>query len=582
MKVKRKQKRPYIVLFKNSLVNSFTRYTHIYAFVGMIIYLALFQSKFLFGGDSWAESFYEYVQGALTGGWQTFFTLGIAGYFNFLPKLFSYSYILLGAPIEHVDYFFRAIVILYTVACISFIAHGYNRFLIKNDCIRVLFAFATLLILYHVSSFSFINVWYVGFIPIILISLSPKRFEYEWQQILYAAFAMSVCFTKPSLILIPLIIYRMLRHKEYLLGAIILFSAGLQSLLFFTSTYYETAIQTYTEHIPLYKKIGNAILYPGLLTLKLYQLPPVQLVSVIGVTGLLGLLFAALVKIRGIVQALLIALTLGLLSYTAIYPPDAAPFSVVSSFNGLFSDEMKLQREVLVTFIIVLSLFTAGSYVFEKSRGRQSRLIKGSIVTFLLLLTILSFRTIDTQSSKLHVNIDPFRASIGKNSAICMPIPPTTSWYPKNTAVYGWYYESYGIGTCGKTNYDKQIDYASFGKRKIGPGRDIIVVNEHKHEIKSILLPIYTPNPDRATNVSLKNARTGKAYMAPIESKSNGDHLTFVAFNLDGEGTEDTYKYRLAEPATNSSKLSTGLFSDGRVAHYSYFLPPGLKHPNDK
>lgn len=489
---------------KSILVTSFARYTYIYAFAGMIAYLAIFQSKFLLSGDSWAEAFYEYVYGAVTGGWQAFFELGIAGYFNFLPKLFSYGYILLGAPVEYVDYFFRVVVVLYTVACISFIAHGYNRFLIKNDALRVLLAFATLLIFYHISSFSFINVWYVGFIPIMLISLSPKRFVYEWQQILYAAFAMSVCFTKPSLILIPLIIYRMIRHKEYLLGAIILFSAGLQSLLFFASTYYETAIQTYTEHIPLYKKIANTLLYPGLLTLKLYQIPPVQLASVIGATGLLGLLFAALVKIRGIVQALLIALTLGLLSYTAIYPPDTAPFSVVSSFNELFSDEMKLQREVLVTFIIVLSLFVTGSYIFDKSRGRQSRLIKGSVVTFLLLLTVMSFRTIDTQSSTLHVNIDPFRPSIAKNSAICMPIPPTPSWYPKNTAVYGWYYESYGIGTCGKTNYDKLIDYTSFGKRKIGSGKDIIVINEHKHEIKSILLPINNPNPDHATTVSLK------------------------------------------------------------------------------
>ncbi len=582
MRTKQTRRRVNIERFKATLGKSFTHYTYIYSFVAMIIYLAVFQSTFLLSGDSWAEAFYEYVQGAVTGGWQVFFTAGIAGYFNFLPKLFSYSYVLFGAPVEYIDHFFRAVTVVYTVACISFITHSYNRFLIKNDFLRVLLAFATLLIFYHISSFSFINVWYVGFIPIILISLSPKRFTHEWQQILYAAFAMSVSFTKPSLVLIPLIIYRMIRHKEYLLGSILLFSTGLQSFFFFASTYYETALQTYSEHVPLINKMVNTMLYPGLLTLKLYQIPPINLAGLLGATVILGLLFAALVKIRGVIQALLIALTLGLLSYTAIYPPDAAPFSVVSSFEELFIDENKLQREFLITFMVVLSLFIAGSYIFEKSRARYNYWIKGSVVILFLLSIVLSFRIIDTQSSKIHINIDPFRSSIAKSSAICMPIPPTPSWYPKNTTVYGWYYESYGIGTCGKTNYDKQINYSSFGKDIISKGYSFTVINVHNHRITSILIPISTPTPLHATNLILKNTKTGESYRAPIVSKSNGDALTFVAFNLEGENVEASYHYTLTEDSKDDSRLSTGNFTDGRFAHYSYFLPPDLKHPKDK
>lgn len=562
----------------------YNRHAYLATFIILALYLVVFQPAFVFGGDSWAETFYEYVYGAVVGGWQEFFHVGIAGYFNFLPKLFSYSYVLLGAPVGYVDYFLRFVVIIYTLACVSFIAHPYNRHLIKNNALRLLLAFTTLLTFYHISSFSLINVWYVGFIPIILVSLHPNKFTHEWQEVLYAAFAMSVCLTKPSLVVLPLVAYRMIRHKEYLLGSIIIFGISLETLLFFTSSYYEQWTGVYEQHISFIKKIVNTLLYPGLLILKLYRLEPIHIAVVGGASALLGILFIALMKIRDITQTLLIGLTLCLVSYTAIYPPDTPPFSVVSDFSTVFHDEMKLQREVLISFLVVFVLFLVGSFIAEKyTSKRHPWFVMTGISCGLIILTGLSFRTIDVQSSKLHVNIDPFRTSLTKRDAICMPIPPTPSWYPKNTSVYGWYYESYGRGTCGKTNYDKTIDYASFGHKTFGNGQRMTIHNPHNHLIKTVYLPIYNPTPDRATTVILKDTKTGMTFEAPIESKKDKDMLTFVAFNLaNGETIQQDYDFILLEKGISASNLSTGAFTDKSTALYSYFLPPELKHPKDR
>ena len=60
------------------------------------LYLLISQYKFVVSGDAWAEDFYEYVHGAIANGWNGFFYTGIAGYFNFIPKLLSYRHLQTG------------------------------------------------------------------------------------------------------------------------------------------------------------------------------------------------------------------------------------------------------------------------------------------------------------------------------------------------------------------------------------------------------------------------------------------------------------------------------------------------------
>lgn len=123
----------------------FLRHPYLYTILFCSLYLLLFQQPFISTGDTWAEAYYEYVHGAIANGWQGFFHAGIAGYFNFLPKLISYPYIQFGLPVDKIDHFFRICTILYAVVSVAYIAHRHNRYLIRNDWLRSGLALLTLM-----------------------------------------------------------------------------------------------------------------------------------------------------------------------------------------------------------------------------------------------------------------------------------------------------------------------------------------------------------------------------------------------------------------------------------------------------
>jgi hypothetical protein len=555
----------------------FSRHPYTFTVIISLLYLILFQASFMTSGDIWAESFYEYVYGAVIAGWSGFFHTGIAGYFNFLPKLLSFSYLLLGFPADQVDYFMRISTVLFAIACTSFIAHPYNRYLIKSDVIRSALSLLVLMTLYHVSSFSFINVWYLGFLPIIFVSLHPQRFSGELRQLGYAAFAMAVCLTKPSVILLPLIIYRAVRHKEYLLGGIIVFSVALQALLFLTSNFLES--QPPQPHVGLFSKLTNTLLYIGLLELKLFGIQPVNPWLLVIALALLAVIIVAVSKVLGYVKTGLLTLTMMLASYTAIYSPDSAPVFVRVSYEALFYDQLKLQREVMVYFFILLFIFLLLSRLYNIKNNKLPHFGRFLLVAgVIILMAIAVYRPIDTKSANLHVNIEPFRASLKHDEPVCMPIPPTPSWVPHGFSegpTYGWYYESRGLGTCYRSNYDETIDYKSF-KDSIGSSRQVNIkplgAADKKHKIKAILLPVHVPD-SRSHTLVLQNLNTGKIYTAPIEPQEPDDRLAFVAFNLAGEKNQQEYRYALREKGVEDSKISTGRFKDSDLALFAYFLP---------
>lgn len=547
---------------------------YILALILSSLYLVLFQFPFLTTGDTWAETYYEYVHGALANSWQGFFYTGIAGYFNFLPKIISFSYVAFGLPLQYIDYFLRIATILYTIACVSFLAHKYNRQLICSDFLRITLALFTLMTYYHISSFSFINVWYVGFIPMILISLNPTRFDSERKQILYAAYALTVCLTKPSIILLPLVLYRMVKLKEYLMSSIIISGITLQTLLFLTSSFYNNLPEPL--HVDPFAKILNVILYLGLLLLKLFKIEPVHLIAVLAATLLVLGLFVVAVRFLGLIRATLTALTLSLVSYTSIYSPDALPITVRTSYEILFNDQMKLQREVLVSFILLLVIFIGLNALLTHVRKTKIKrtYTNLSFATILILMAIGIYRPIDVLSGILYINIDSFRNDLASKTATCMPIPPTPSWVPYDFAggpTYGWYYESGAYGSCTKTNYKKTIDYKSFHE-KINSGTILKVENKDNLQIRSLLIPVHSSTPKVPKVVRLKNLDSGEVFTSKIVSKSNGDNLNFVAFNLAGDTVSKSYNYQLSVDGVKRADLSTGSFSDGTQAYFAYFL----------
>ena len=562
--------------FWDRFKQSFEQHPYWYAAGVLLLYLVTFQFTFVTTGDAWAEAFYEYVHGAMANGWQGFFHTGIAGYYNFLPKLFSYPLVLLNFPVGYIDYFFRFAVIAYTIGCIAYIAHSSNRYLIKNDYLRLLLALMTLMSYYHISSFSFINVWYVGFIPMILISLNPRKFDHEWQQLLYAGFAMSICLTKPSVIVLPLVVYRMIRHREWLLGAIITFAIGLESLLFFTSEFYVRFSSIIAQHVGLPVRIMNVMLYVGLLFLKLFQAYVTHLWLIAGAfLAVLGLIVVVIMA-RGVLQAALLALTGFIAAYTALYSPDTPPVDVNKLYELLLHDQMKLQREVMISFFLLLFLFITLQYLRDhiKLLPKRPHLKTTLAAGVLLLLTGLEYRPLQALDARNYINIDAFRADLTAHRANCMPIPPTPSWLSydyQSGPTYPWYYENGAYGSCDKQNYDKSINYHSFSSR-IGSGRDITIENTTTKPITSLMVAVSNPNPHQTRSLALENIDTHQTYEATIKAKPNNDRLSYLAFNLRTEPQAATYRYILKEAGTRDSGLTTGSFTDGGVVYFPYFV----------
>lgn len=532
-----------------------------------VVYLCILQFPFVSSGDAWAEAFYEYVHGALVSGWQSFFQPGIAGYYNFLPKLLSYPYVILGLPLDKIDYFFRFGIIIFTVACVSFIAHPYNRTVIKNDGLRVSLSLLALMTLTHISTFSMINVWYVGFIPIILISLSDNRFKNEFPQILYAVFALAVCFTKPSIILLPLVWYRMIRHKEYLLGFIITFAIALQSLLLLSSAFY--ASQAHPAASSLLTKTSSMFLYPGLLLLKTLKIEPHRLAAVILASLLLYVIVLFALKRLGAIRASVLTMSTGITLYTTLFPPDVPLGAVRTNFHALFRDVNKLQRDVVLQFLLMFVIILAIDLLVLNAAKTRQRAYTYAGYSACIVIAFCTFRPIDVTAAGSYVNIDPFRNDLHARTVKCMPITPTALWgtnYEIPAVTYPWYFESAPYGSCGRSNYSKIIDQQTFNL-PLSKTPVLAIQLERAFPMRSLAIPLRTTSRSTTATITLKDLDTGNSYVAQIDKRQN-DTMTYVIFNINGSSTEDHYRYRIT---SSNPGVYSGKFTDGSVANFMYY-----------
>lgn len=528
-----------------------------------VLYLVIFQSPFITSGDNWAEAWYEYIHGAFVDGKSGFFAVGIAGYFNFLPKLLSYSYVLLHLPLEYIDYFLRFSVVAFVVACTAFVAHPYNRPLIKSDPIRGVLALALLMCFNHITTFSMINAWYVGFIPIILVSLSSNRFKHELHMVLYAAFALMVTLTKPSIILLPLVLYRAWRHKEYLLGFIISFGIFLQTGLLFFSDYLAKFPPIAGS---LLGKAANTILYPGLLLLKSFGINPSFLaVIVLATLALLGVTYVVSRKI-GLVPAVLLVVVMFGASYAALYAPDSPAPSVITHHQALFADDQKLQREVMVRMLALILLFIAAGVGYEC--WKNVRLVRPATVAMSALLLMLLFRPIDVTSAAVVTDLKPFRNELQSRTIDCVPIAPNALWgvTDKSTFTYPWYFERSAYGTCGRTNYGQSFHRSSFTV-KANETKQIIIELEKPYALTAMSFPVRLSSPRDTTTLMLTEVETGKQFIANVAPRQF-DTMANPVFNLSGAGKSTSHHFTLTSSNPN---VYTGTFDNDIPLEFTYY-----------
>lgn len=330
---------------------------------------------------------------------------------------------MLGLPLDLIGYFFRISVVLFTVSSIAFTAHRYNRWLIPSDGLRIVLCLAILMLFSHITIFGMINVWYVGFIPIILISLSPLRFRSELREVVYAAFSMAVCFSKPSLVLLPLVLFRAWRHKEYLLGFILSFSIGLQTLLFLTSSYFLRLPDQ--ASIPILEKILSIVLYPGMVLLKILHAPTPTFFIVMCVSAMIVLLYISLTRILGWRVSVVLGTTVGLLVYTSLFSPDSPMPSLFHNLNTLYTDTSKLQRDILLQALLLLLLFVGYYHFVVILKKRFAIKIFQANAIYLVapfVFLLLLYRPIDVSSAGLALNnLQQFKGDLRKVTQTVCP-----------------------------------------------------------------------------------------------------------------------------------------------------------------
>ncbi len=539
---------------------------HAVASLVLIAYLAILQPRFIWSGDVWAEGYAEYLVNALTFGWKTFFSLGWANYFNLIPKVLSNLYVTLHLPVGYIDYFYRATVVLYAVASTAFIAHPSNRRLIPSDSLRILLALATIEILYHVSSFSFINVWYIGFVVVVMICLNPRPMRSGWQ-IPYGIFAIAAVLTKPSIILLPLVAYRAYRTKEYVAGGIIAGAIGLQTLLMALS-YPSVTL----EPIRLTTKAAILALGSGLVALKALNIPPVSLAIVALAMGVLMGLVWYVGRTRGWLLASTLVATFGLATYTQYFVPDLPAPAFFRQFQDIFHDDFKLQRAIMPSFLVLLLIYLAAdSFLRFGGRWRWLRPVPPvAIFASLLALVAVQYRPIDLQRAVFAADISQYRHSLNARQSVCVPIPPHPGWdnYLKVPAG-NWWFQHYG-GCIGR-HYEQSP--APGLSQTFPDGLPLVVAGQSDLQLKSVLVALYNPRPRNRHHLQLRDQATGHIYTAIVPAKTNGEALSYVAFNLHGLEPQQQYHLLLTDVTPGRPlPLKAALFADRTPAYYELFM----------
>ena len=535
-----------------------------YATIALLtLYFLIFQFNFVFSGDSWAEAFPEYVNDALTLTWTEIFSSGWAGYLTVIPATLTNIYIWVGLPLSSIDFYFRIITLIFTIFSIAFIAHPINRSLIKNDLIRVFIAFLLVLSFRHISALAFINIWYVGFFVIILVSLTKQNFTkklYEW---LYTAFAVLVALSKTSLVVIPFVLYRTIVKKKYISGALIISAAILQTLL---TIFADTGYGGEDINFSIIDIIVNGFLSIGILTFKIIQVTPPSIVAVMLMSLAIIAMGVYLAYAKQFKQTVLIFFGLALSIYLHVFAPDNNFASLWTNYLDLYSDAGKYQREFLINFFILLivGMFCSSLIISSKGKSKKAVITLVCLLGLVGLITVNPLNKIDITSAPVQTGMaSSFKTSLDINESVCVPVPPTPGWVYKAR----WFFQF--RGGCYSNTPQLPINYSSFNTPITKEGTPLWINATSKDELKTVVVAIDV-DENFIGDVTLTDVSINKSFTQTVASKDGG--IQFVSFNTTALGPRDA-AYSLRLTYDGQRPIHTGTFENTNdTVMYHYFM----------
>jgi len=564
----------------------------------LALYLLLCQTNFTLSGDTWAEAFPEYVNDVLTKDPSDIIQSSWAGYLTIIPSFLTQLYVSSHLPLGNIDYYFRFVTLTFAVLCCSFIAHPFNRRLIKSDALRFFLAFLTLFSICHVSGLAFINIWYVGFIAIMLVCTSRKQLTLK-RELAFTTFAALICLTKPSLIIIPFVLYRLARQlnihqipltktkgkvrpatrwKNWIQTAwksskigiisscILLLAIAVESYL---TVFGQNGFSSGAVHVSPLMLIPDLFLASGTLLLKVLHVPFITQWLVLISSAFVVMLFVVLfhrTKLLTITMAL--CLLLGI--YLHIYSPDNTLDNVWMNFLHLYSDQTKLQRELVPNFMLLLALFMNIGYLLESKLFRQKKSVQRIFIAILALLFVIIAKpwgTIINQNTAqfYSVDISNYRASLNNNQPVCMPLAPTA--FLDNTA--NWFFQY--NGGCYHLDSGHTFSQTSFTHR-VNDERTIRLKGGIENNLKTVVLPIKIENPKPGMIITIQDQLTGKKYTAAIRLlPSPYQQLSFNTSGIDQRPGDYVFTLHLTD-TTNVSLIYTGTFENTEPALYGLYM----------
>ena len=537
-----------------------------------LLYLAIFQLSFLTTGDAWAESFAEYLDESIRRGWKEVFAQNWAGYFTLIPSLLSKAYVSLGLPLGYIDYFHRMVSIAFVTITTVLIAAKFNAQIIRNDFHRIAFAVLIVVSLTNLTSFSFIIVWYLGFVPIIMWCLHTEKID-RGMDASIGMFGFLVSLTKPFPLIVPLVLVRLMRTKQ-MLGALIVFVAAVfQSVqILFNDDRGIASGATFK----LTTFLGSVFTGSGIEFLKLIHIAPAGYWMVIGVNILFLCLFIAIWKKRGVIFASSLAVLYTYCLYTYLMAPDAPVYFSLERYQDIYYYNLKSQREILIYAIQLLIIFI-GTPTLLRMASRKIPVIHKLFLylrskALIVVLSFMSFvclflfvyRPIDVTSPGISNSaISAFREQLSSGEEACVPLAPTPVFFSEAN----WFFEY--KTRCITQNYDTNIFKPDYKDMHISlpssPGSKT-TAPKNAGSIMTLLLPV--KSSDGGKNITITEKISNMSFSSRVPSSIDDSGIVFVAFDVSSIADQQRqFDFKFY----GSERTYIGSFENGSLMYYLYY-----------
>jgi hypothetical protein len=514
----------------------------------ILLYLFAFQNEFMRTGDAWAEGLTEYLGEALRLGWGEVFMPSWMGYLTLLPSLLSKAYVAVGMPLGYIDLFYRAVSVVFVVVCTSFMAHRMHRKVIRSDVARIALALCMVVLVADVSTFAFINVWYVGFAPIILLCLNSQKLG-KVAQVLYMSAAALIALSKPSIILIPFVLYRAWRTREYTSNGLVLAAVGVQTYMLMR-----------VNSGPAETNIGHILTVTGTQALKLFHVVPGEAWCLAAANAVLALIALVLWLTRGIWVAMLMAFGALFAAYSYYVAAGSDLFRQGATFRDVYQYDFKAQQELVVAIFLVISIFLAGTGVYQYARKRSAKkyvpLLAGVFIIFAAGVAVRIYQPIDAHKT---VSISSFRHSLNTKQPTCIPLPARSPAGPDVNWMFPY------LGKCQVESAMSLPDYSRFTVPLTGNESRLSVYGVYGRPITAMLIPIKTDTP---VTLTLRDTVANMSFTSTVKPMKNG--YGFASFNVTGLPWRGSFTFTLSADKLGAS-LSYFTDSDS-IALYPYFI----------